>query len=44
MSHDHVSYLNVAFDAAGTIDAVHDRDRGGVGEILISVFRKEYIR
>ncbi len=43
-SRDNVSYPDAAFAADGTIYAVHDRDRGGAGEILVSVFRKEDIR
>ena len=38
---DNVSYPDAAIGQDGTIYAVHDRDRGGVGEILLSVFRKE---
>jgi len=40
---DCVSYPDAAFAADGAIYAVHDRDRGGVGEILLSVFQKEEI-
>jgi predicted neuraminidase len=37
---DEVSYPDAAFAADGTIYAVHDRDRAGVGEILLSAFRR----
>ncbi len=40
---DGVSYPDAAIAADGTIYAVHDRDRRGRGEILLSVFRKEAI-
>ena len=40
---DRVSYPDAALGAAGVIYAVHDRDRGGAAEILLSVFRKEDI-
>lgn len=38
---DAVSYPDAAFAADGTIYAVHDRERRGQGETLLSVFRKE---
>lgn len=38
---DFVSYPDAAVAADGAIYAVHDRDRGGAGEILLSIFRKE---
>ncbi len=37
---DAVSYPDAACAADGTIYAVHDRQRGGQGETLLSVFRK----
>lgn len=36
-----VSYPDAVQDKDGTIWAVHDRDRGGDGEILLSTFREE---
>jgi len=42
-SRDNVSYPDAALATDGTIYAVHDRDRNGVGEILLSIFRKEEI-
>jgi predicted neuraminidase len=41
---DQVSYPDAALAADGTIWAVHDRDRGGVGEILLSAFRPDDVR
>jgi len=38
-----VSYPDAALAPDGTIYAVHDRNRNGAGEILLSVFRKEDI-
>jgi predicted neuraminidase len=40
---DNVSYPDAAIAPDGTVYAVHDRDRGGVGEILLDVFRLEDI-
>jgi predicted neuraminidase len=40
---DNVSYPDAAIAEDGTIYAVHDRDRSGEGEILLSVFQKEDI-
>jgi predicted neuraminidase len=41
---DAVSYPDAAIAADGLIYAVHDRDRRGAGEILLSVFRKEEVQ
>lgn len=41
---DNVSYPDAAVAADGTIYVVHDRDRNGAGEILLSVFKKDDIR
>ncbi len=40
---DHVSYPDAALAPDGTLYAVHDRDRGGAGEILLSTFHKSDI-
>jgi predicted neuraminidase len=40
---DNVSYPDAAIAQDGTIYAVHDRDRQGAGEILLTVFRKEHV-
>ncbi len=40
---DNVSYPDAAFGTDGTIYAVHDRERKEIGEIILSVFRKEDI-
>jgi predicted neuraminidase len=40
---DNVSYPDAAFALDGTIYAVHDRDRGGAAEILLSSFIKNDI-
>jgi len=40
---DNVSYPDAAQASDGAIYAVHDRDRSGAGEILLSVFKKEDI-
>lgn len=41
---DDVSYPDAAFGPNGTIYAVHDRDRGGMGEILLSTFTMSDLR
>lgn len=41
---DSVSYPDAAFAGDGTIYAVHDRDRGGAGEILLSVLTRDDLR
>jgi len=41
---DNVSYPDAALAPDGTLYAVHDRDRNGVGEILLSTFSKSDIR
>jgi sialidase-1 len=41
---DNVSYPDAALAHDGTIYAVHDRDRQGLGEILLTAFRKEDVR
>ena len=38
---DNVSYPDAAITPDGTVYAVHDRDRGGAGEILLSVFSRQ---
>jgi predicted neuraminidase len=40
---DNVSYPDAAFAQDGTIFAVHDRERGGAAEILLSTFTKNDI-
>lgn len=41
---DNVSYPDAALAGQGTIYAVHDRDRGGAGEILLSTFSRDELR
>jgi hypothetical protein len=38
---DRVSYPDAVQAPDGTIYAVHDHDRGGAGEIVLSIFSEE---